>query len=355
MILTRSPYYKNVTWRRPSDNAVCDSFTLNIYIYEGAITAAPTTATYSITKENIQNLTTGDTKIDIARLVDDFIDPQLITQTDTGLYQSKATVWVKTEVVYDVSGDTSTELIETDYAIRGYGKGSEGENYQLDKPILSDVSEVDAYKESIVMLPIEKVNDFSSRPTEIPDITILSYPNGTLSTTIDATGSSDNDDIVSILVVNANDATGEEYIDITYAGDTFTIYLRDEYRFNPIDVQFSNRYGSSQTLTFFKERKDSTSVDGSQYERSFGQPIDGVHQFQKYNVNGRSKFTAQTGFIYEESNELVRQLLMSENVWVDGLPVNVTTNDIQLQNSKNDKLVNYLIDFEYSFNEIHTV
>jgi hypothetical protein len=40
---------------------------------------------------------------------------------------------------------------------------------------------------------------------------------------------------------------------------------------------------------------------------------------------------------------------MSERVMLDGLPVNVTTNSLNLQKSVNDRMINYIIEVEEAF------
>ena len=59
-----------------------------------------------------------------------------------------------------------------------------------------------------------------------------------------------------------------------------------------------------------------------------------------------------TGFVGEEYIEFVRELMLSEYVWlyIDGAnrPVKPVTSDVQFKTSLNDKMMNYTIEFEQS-------
>jgi len=347
MILTRSPYYKSVPWVRPSDSATVDSYTLELFIWTGGKVAdLPATATYSILKENIE-ASTGTDKIDIARLVNDFIENIVVTDSLTGLKATGSSVWVKHQVVYNFGGDLSTELVVTDYASQGYGYGNEGENYQATSDLLSDTLEVDVYQGGNVMIPILRANR---------DLTVTSSPDNTFAQVATITASLESTNNISVFNIDLTEyALGENWINVNYDGVDFVAYIRDECLYTPIEVQFINRYGANQTITFFKQKRDSISVMGSMYESSFAQPSTGTHQFVKYNYNGKSKFEASTGFIEESANELVRQLILSEQVWVDGVPVNVETKDIEYKTQVNDRLVNYTMVFSNSYNEINTI
>lgn len=350
MILTRSPYYKIVPWRRPSDNEIVDSYKLELFIWTGdKVTDKPLFSTYDITKENIQNAEDDD-KIDIARLIEDYIENTVIDVSTTGIQSGNCTVWVSHQVQYSVGANITQELQETDFATKGYGYGFEGENYESTMVLLTDSIELDAHNESMVFVPI-------NRELTTNDLTIISYPdqniNITLSPSFPVTTLSD--DIVSTVSIDCADAGADKYIEVSHLDEMVTIYLRSEFKHTPYEVQFINRYGASQTLTFFKERKDSIEVEGSEFESSFGQPINGTPQFKKYNVNGMSSFTLETGYIEEGSNNLVKQLVLSENVWLNGLPVTCKTSNVEYMNRVNDRVVNYTMQFTYAFNEINTI
>lgn len=348
MILTRSPYYKNIPWLKPSDGIKADKYTLELWIWTGdRVTNIPNEATYRIKKDNIEDSSDID-KVDIARLIEDYIDNTLIDVTTTGVNDGNCAVWVRHLVYYTTDTNISLELDITEAATKGYGYGYEGENYSSPMALLTDSIEIDAERESVVFVPINR--EQVSEP-----ITILSYPNGVLNESYTLSQTDESSEVISIVSVACSDAQIDEYIQVTHGDETFSIFLREECKYNKHDVQFINRYGASQTLTFFKQRTDEMSTTGSDYESSDGQPIFGNHQFKKYNVNGKTKFTLESGYIEEGSNDLIKQLILSERVWVDGLPVNCSTESVTFKNRVNDRVVNYSMNFDYAFNEINTI
>ena len=66
-----------------------------------------------------------------------------------------------------------------------------------------------------------------------------------------------------------------------------------------------------------------------------------------------------SGFIKEDENEIMTQFLLSEKVWnlKDGvyIPVNLGTETLEYQTRQKDRLINYKIDFKYSFNKINNI
>ncbi len=103
MIKNLSPYYKTIPWISPATGLTCTSFTLNIYVWDGLKTSPPIAPHYSITKNNVTD-SDGSDKINIARLVSDYIDfSPLFPGTATTLNRGNNQAWVKTEVFYNLN------------------------------------------------------------------------------------------------------------------------------------------------------------------------------------------------------------------------------------------------------------
>lgn len=186
--------------------------------------------------------------------------------------------------------------------------------------------------------------------------TVISFPNNQVDYSVEVPNTYHSDEIVKYLWVDTSLATTDEYIEITYNGVTTTLLLTDECKYTPIDVAFQNKEGALQVVTFFKARKDSTAIKSESFESN--RPI-GSHQFIRFNINSKTKFTINTGFITEDKNEAIAQLLRSERVWMlDGavaVPLNVGTSSLEYKNRVNDKLINYAIEFEFAFNDINNI
>ena len=76
-------------------------------------------------------------------------------------------------------------------------------------------------------------------------------------------------------------------------------------------------------------------------------------------VNGNETIQMNTGFINESFNEIIKQLMLSEQIWVDNgnsvLPINLNTRSLTFKKGVNDNLINYTIDFAYAFDTINNI
>ena len=66
-----------------------------------------------------------------------------------------------------------------------------------------------------------------------------------------------------------------------------------------------------------------------------------------------------TGFIPESFNESIKQLMLSESVFLDyedvRRPVNIIDTELQYKQHVNDKLINYAINFSFSNDVINNI
>lgn len=187
-------------------------------------------------------------------------------------------------------------------------------------------------------------------------ITVKSYPLNEINYSIATPDSTYSYELIKYLWVDVSEAVSDQFIEIVYNGVTTTLLITDECRYIPVDILFQNKEGSIQTLTFFKARKDTMSVEAEKYEGNYGQ---GRHQFIKYNVNSKSKFSVNSGFVDEDLNDVYKQLLLSQRVWTlengVAIPLNLASSSLEFKTRQNDRLINYQIDFEYAFNDINNV
>lgn len=129
MIKTLSPYYVSVELINPLTGVVCDSYTVKIYVWAGSKNAAPSTPEYEITKINAA-MSNGTDKINIARIVNDFIEFTLTKETTTTIQDGNNQVWVKYAIYYNDIPDIPS-VQEVVLATKGYCFFLEGENPQL--------------------------------------------------------------------------------------------------------------------------------------------------------------------------------------------------------------------------------
>ena len=130
-----------------------------------------------------------------------------------------------------------------------------------------------------------------------------------------------------------------------------------ESKYTMKQIIFLNRFGVWDTLNCFKASSDTFSVTKESYKKATGSvSTAGVFTFdtdikQDYNVNGTTQTTLNTGFVVEEYKEIIKELMMSEAVLLDGVRVKVVTAQQTLQKHINDKMINYTLQVEEAFDE----
>jgi hypothetical protein len=138
--------------------------------------------------------------------------------------------------------------------------------------------------------------------------------------------------------------------------DTRRFYPTCESKYSPSVMQFVNKNGVWESVTFFKRSNDNINTSSEEYRRSLGSSSASGYtydttsnNYQRINTNGRKNITLNTGFVGEDYGAIMEQMLLSERILLDGIPVNVVTNSITLQKSVNDKMINYTIEVEEAF------
>jgi hypothetical protein len=188
-------------------------------------------------------------------------------------------------------------------------------------------------------------------------ITVKSYPNNEIDYSIEEPTSIKSGEMVKNIFIDVSEAVSDEYIEISFNSETITLLIQDECRYTPLDIAFQNKEGALQFLTFFKAKTESLSITSEEFESDRGQPLFGNHQFVTYNVQGKSKFKMNSGFVSEAMNETFKQLMLSERVWSykNGTytPLKLGSKSLEYKSRQKDRLINYEIEFEYAFNEIN--
>ena len=126
---------------------------------------------------------------------------------------------------------------------------------------------------------------------------------------------------------------------------------------DPQLVQFVNRYGGLDFIWFFKMRTDSITTESKDYkllqpEMTYDVTIG---QNAKYNFNGKQSVKMNTGFVNENYNELIQDLMLSEKVWINSIPAIVKSTGTEFKTQIRNKNINYEIEFEYAFDLINNM
>ena len=146
---------------------------------------------------------------------------------------------------------------------------------------------------------------------------------------------------------------------------TLTLEEVCEPKYDFLDVIFYNKYGALQIMPFHKKSMVSIKSNSENFKRNLMDFVNDPtyskekHQVRQFQVTGKESIQMNTGYIDESFNDIMRQLMLSEQVWVyDGSevkPIILNTDSLQFKKSVNDKLINYTMNFEYAYNKINDI
>ena len=120
---------------------------------------------------------------------------------------------------------------------------------------------------------------------------------------------------------------------------------------------FVNKFGAWQRLTFFKVSKEDFSTTGSEY-KLMPQSVSydtSENRVKSFNVNGKDSIKLNTGWVNESYSEVIKQLMLSETIRIDDVPVNITSKSSPMKKGINDKNINYEVSFMYAFDSINNI
>jgi hypothetical protein len=171
----------------------------------------------------------------------------------------------------------------------------------------------------------------------------------------------------------------DEFIDTTDIGIVDELYVSSDKsteiikiktfecsKYEPYKVTFVNKFGALQDMWFSLKSIESLNTTGETYKANvmdFNTLTYATHkpQVAQYNKSGKESITLNTNYISEDYNEVIKQLMLSEQVWMmptnsdEVYPVIPKTQNLTYKTSLNDRLVQYTVQFDYAFDKINTV
>ena len=137
----------------------------------------------------------------------------------------------------------------------------------------------------------------------------------------------------------------------------------EECKYTPYKIIFRNKLGAKQELWFFKSSRLSMQIERDEFKgntiKDYRSGIISSHRGVNFSTMSKQTLTINSGFVPESFNEIFKQLMLSEQVWIDYnqqvLPINISNQSIDYKTSLNNKLINYTIDVEFSFNTTNNV
>lgn len=376
-IFARSPYY--VAYK-DNVNAIA-KVEVNVWAYEGVkTTGRAVNPTYILRKttsvsEGGYNFFT----FEIAELLKDYL-PKVGNPT---LYPATA-MWAAVQIVTTNNAGSTLASAITDFAVLdGYIKYEEGSQSMLgtfnsgaidlsfDNPITTYVftdsnndtpnfSDNDKYS---TFVPVFVDNTLGNKAV------VFTGVNGaTVTETL--TAGTNSSQIIQYAVLSFQFVNNQSDV------DKAEIYGALITRYDTIDcipdftnnstgtkIWFVNRFGAIDKITFMGLKTESYETSKNEYRANVvGVKSNGKWGYETYqrqksvlNKKGKAKFSLNTGWIAENYNDKIEDLLLAEQVWhnlggnsTTAYPVNITTSNIQEKTDANEKVINYAIEFEYA-------
>ena len=377
-INTRSPYFESYT----IGNAV--SVNLSIKIWTGDKTNdIPETFQYELNKKAIN---TGDTvSFEISELIRDYIETNF-----NGDYNSEP-VWVYLFAQgVEADGDLTSPSISTQIAYDGYSY-FENPDFDIDEEsILITNRQIYALADNFFRVPINTntnptITFFKNNEVIFTETFAQNNVSSTQIKYVSAGGSSVNYDTYKERVLE-DDGTFEDSkclqsffnsfeigeADKIQVSDNNGVYFIDvktieECKYEPKKITFINKFGVLQDVYFFKKSVEKMGVKKESYKANIltsGNTYSiSNHVNRDFNVVGKESISLSSGFLSEEYNEVFKQMLLSEKVWITNiidtgeqvLPLNIKTSNITYKTSLNDRLIEYTIEFDNSFDTINNI
>lgn len=141
-------------------------------------------------------------------------------------------------------------------------------------------------------------------------------------------------------------------IEDDFNGVAYTIYTDkiEECKYSPVPCHFINKLGGWQQLILFKAQTNRIDIKGSKYklmqQNVNYDPLLG--ETKSFNINGNQSITCNTGWVYENYNLLIKELMMSDTILIDNKPATIKTQSLQYKTDLLDKNINFTLEFEYS-------
>jgi len=352
---------------------------LKLWIYEGPILSYTGEPQYTITKSIIP----GEETIlfEISELVKDYVP--LFFNGDFGI--SSLTAWATWEITntFDDTPATETKTTGTRLVTHGYGYFEDEINPQLLTPLQQSNTCIYWKKGEKVRIPLYQENELYSVEFYEGGLSVGSQSFGKTFTplTTDTTSYRTDSTLIrtdatgimgatsSNLIPNISAPVGtDEVVITTNDNKTVTLFIKyiEECKNTPYRITFLNKFGSLQDIWFFGKRDESANVSREQYKVNTIQSTATTKFYPTYgatdktfNVNSKKNLTLNTGFVCEDYNEVIQQLIQSENVWIHEnnkvFPVRPTDTNLTYKTKRYEKLLNFTVKFDYAYSEINLV
>jgi hypothetical protein len=320
-------------------------------------TTEPVVPTY-VMSEKIASITQRETNYNISPFILEHINQIYVGTAPFPIVAEDNSNWcfVKVKTYFTTNGLDYTLIDTLDYyAVNGYTLAEDGVNYDIvNSNVFCLLAEDDI---TVQYYNSNAYYNFMCQRSVTNAYTVDYFVNGVSQgvETILSTGTAEIFNLKVPVSKNSSDTFS------IFRGATKIYEVKTdkilECKYDPIDVVFVNRYGGWQFLTFFKASQQSIETKGTDYNLMPSSWNYNYRQGQSksMNLNGIKTIKCNTGFVDEDYQELITDLMLSDIVLVDGFPATVKSKSTTLKTHLRDKNINYTVDFEFANNLVNNI
>jgi|TARA_R100001463_G_scaffold69904_1_gene123398 hypothetical protein len=374
-----SPYFINVA------DTNLTSVKIELDVYTGyANTSFTASPTYTLTSTAIDAKVT----FEVAELIKDYILAEF-----NGTYPELGGTTVENTTIYFdyritkyISGveQTPETPVYATIAYYGYGYFEDGANPQLAQGYLQSNDTILKSDDGALRIPVDYANfnsvtffkkgeviDTYTKPASVPRVEdaiiyVSNEEDGTDSfrdrVLTDGGVYEESFCINEFLKSTSLYDVDEVYVDGTEGVTVIKVENIEECKYEPYKLTFINKFGAYQDLWMFKTSNLSISAKDESFKRNI--LSDGSYNTYKHQKtilykNAVQKLVLNSGYYPESNNELFKQLVLSERVWIEyndkTLPAYIQSNNLNFKTSLNDKLIEYQIELEFAYQTINNI
>lgn len=360
-IFARSPFYVEISGSANQETSI------ELRIWNGT-GSAPTDPTYTLSKPVPSSVYTT-VSYNISPYIREAFDFKTFQTTVN--YNTAATTnvnqWCNVEVKTYLNA-----VLQNTYTYRafdGWTKFTEGQNKDLGAVHMDEGTYYYYYDPSGTISTTDRINAGSIQVIS-GTVNYTKYKWTNLDTAATTTTNLPNDSVRKIPRINpthyGSRCKTEILDDTNTVLKTFYFYPLEECKYDVITVDFINKYGSWERTFMFKASRQNISVRNTEYNAMVSATdYDVLVGTRKtMNTNYNEGISCNTGWVEESYANTLVQLANSERILIyykneegvyDQVPVNLKSKEFELVRHRNEKQINYKIEFSFAFDSINNV
>lgn len=139
---------------------------------------------------------------------------------------------------------------------------------------------------------------------------------------------------------------------------TATYKPKEACKYTSVKCDYVNKLGAWNRIWFYAKSTDKFKSENKDYNLLQSNLVNyDVTEGQKkvFNAQAKESIEVNTDWVSEDFKAIIKELMLSERILLDGKPVTIQSKDTELFKHINTNLINYRLEFEYAFNFIQNV